>query len=59
MKKMINTLKVSFKVSFIKNANAFIHFLYNVPILKKILPNNLYENTDTKLILAFAIIVLT
>lgn len=36
-----------------EDANAFIHFLYNVPILKKILPNNLYENTDTKLILAF------
>ncbi|MGM9978307.1 MAG: hypothetical protein ACI33J_05870 [Clostridium sp.] len=53
MKKMINTIKISFKVSFIKDANAFIHFLYNVPILKKILPNNLYENTDTKLILAF------
>lgn len=53
MKNMINTLKVSFKVSFVKDANTFIHFLYNIPILKKILPNNLYENTNTKLVLAF------
>ncbi len=48
---MIRTFINSFKVSFAESANTFIYFLKRVPFLGKKIPDRLYKETQTKLIL--------
>lgn len=52
---MINTLKNGYKVSFTEGANHFIHFLRRIPFIGKHIPEALYRETKTKLVLAILI----
>ncbi|GAA0182454.1 hypothetical protein SH2C18_48300 [Clostridium sediminicola] len=48
---MINTFLASFKVSFATGGNTFIYFLKRVPLLGKVISDNLYKETNIKIVL--------
>ncbi|MEG2429916.1 MAG: hypothetical protein RSA99_05980, partial [Oscillospiraceae bacterium] len=50
---MINTIKTIFSVTSTQSANSFIYFLKKIPIIKKIISDDIYRETSLKLVLAF------
>lgn len=48
---MLSTFINSYKVSFVEDANVLIHFLKRIPLIGKKIPDKLYGQTDTKLII--------
>ena len=54
---MINVVKQSFKLTQTYRVNSFIYNLRNLPILKKIIPNNLYQQSWIKSIVQLIVVV--
>lgn len=54
---MINIIKQSFQIDLAISINSFIYLLKKTPIIKNVLPNNLYQNKTLKII-AFVLSIL-
>ncbi len=56
---MFNSLKVSFKLDFTYAINSFIYHLQKTPLIKDVIPTNLYEKQHFKNFIRFLATVLT